>query len=104
MTSLVFIFNGSITSAFDNLDSISCALSCVYSNELPSSVIPITKYAPLSSRGSNSFFEKLNNKLGLIKKKNKIEDNCGNIKERCEDKIDSKGYKDVCSATDFVKK
>ena len=38
------------------------------------------------------------------KEKNKIEDKCGNIKNKCEDKIESKGYKNVCSTTDYVKK
>ena len=47
-------------SGINILPSIICAFSWVYSNELPSSVDPIIKYAPLSSIGINSFLEKLN--------------------------------------------
>lgn len=50
--------------------------------------------------------------LGIMKKKinkgdkdkNKIENDCGDMKYKCKDKIDSKGYKNVCSARDYVKK
>ena len=57
-----------------SLASTFWACSWVYSKEVPSSVNPIIKYAPRSSIGKSSFFEKLNNKDDaiIIKKINKL--------------------------------
>ena len=49
-----------------SLASTFWACSWVYSKELPSSVEPIIRYAPRSSIGKSSFFEKLNKSTEAI--------------------------------------